>query len=74
MDQHIVKHKISQCDASTKKDGSLVDGGANGGGFGEDDCVILECVENAHVGITGVADMEMTGLRIAQRERGGDCA
>ena len=43
-----------------------MDGGANCGGFGEDDCVILECVENAHVGITGVADMEIAGLRIAQ--------
>ena len=43
-----------------------MDGGANGGGFGEDDCIILEHVENAHVDIAGVADMEMTGLRVAQ--------
>ena len=43
-----------------------MDGGANGGGFGEDNCIILEHVENAHVDIAGVADMEMTSLRIAQ--------
>ena len=43
-----------------------MDGGTNGGSFGEGDCIILEHVENAHVGITGVADMEMTGLRVAQ--------
>ena len=61
-----MKCKISQCDASTKKDGSLVDGGANGGGLGEKECIILEHVENAHVDITGVADVEMTGLRVAQ--------
>ena len=34
--------------------------------FRSKDCVVLSCVENAHVDITGVADMEMTGLRIAQ--------
>ena len=45
--------------------GSLVDGGANGGLLG-DDVRVLEYVEGAHVDVTGIADSEVNGLKIAQ--------
>ena len=45
--------------------GSLVDGGANGGLFGED-VKILEYVEHAFVDVTGINDTEVSGLKLAQ--------
>eukprot|EP00977_Amphora_coffeiformis_P027067 scaffold32811_cov122-Amphora_coffeaeformis.AAC.1 len=41
--------------------GSLVDGGANGGMFG-DDVHVLELVEHATVDITGINNAEVNGL------------
>ena len=43
-----------------------MDGGMNGRAFGIDDCAVVECVESTHVDVTGAAEMEMNGLRIAQ--------
>ena len=45
--------------------GSLVDGGANGGLLG-DDVLILEYVDGAKVDVTGIADSEVSDLKIAQ--------
>eukprot|EP00977_Amphora_coffeiformis_P024557 scaffold16206_cov113-Amphora_coffeaeformis.AAC.1 len=59
-----VTYRISQADQRDTR-GSLVDGGANGGMFG-DDVRVLEFVEHATVDITGINNAEVNGLRIAQ--------
>eukprot|EP00977_Amphora_coffeiformis_P027069 scaffold32849_cov108-Amphora_coffeaeformis.AAC.1 len=62
--QLAVTYRISQADERDTR-GSLVDGGANGGMFG-DDVRVLEFVEHATVDITGINNAEVNGLRIAQ--------
>eukprot|EP00977_Amphora_coffeiformis_P014635 scaffold4144_cov147-Amphora_coffeaeformis.AAC.2 len=62
--QLAVTYRISQADQRDTR-GSLVDGGANGGMFG-DDVRVLEFVEHATVDITGINNAEVNGLRIAQ--------
>eukprot|EP00977_Amphora_coffeiformis_P026725 scaffold29404_cov100-Amphora_coffeaeformis.AAC.1 len=59
-----VTYRISQADQRDTR-GSLVDGGANGGMFG-DDVRVLEFVEHATVDITGINNAEVNGLCIAQ--------
>eukprot|EP00977_Amphora_coffeiformis_P023640 scaffold13888_cov137-Amphora_coffeaeformis.AAC.1 len=59
-----VTYRISQADQRDTR-GSLVDGSANGGMFG-DDVRVLEFVEHATVDITGINNAEVNGLRIAQ--------
>ena len=66
IDQHCLTCKISQHAGEMRDQGSLMNGGANGGTFGLGDCIIIEHVENAHVDIMGVDAMEMSRLRIAQ--------
>ena len=45
--------------------GSLVDGRANGGLFGED-VKIIEYVEHVFVDVTGINNTEVLGLKLAQ--------
>ncbi len=57
-------YRISQS-GQDQLEGALVDGGANGGMLGSD-ARVLEFVEGAKVDVTGIADAEVTDLRIAQ--------
>jgi hypothetical protein len=59
-----VTYQISQFSSAQQQRGSLIDGGANGGLLG-DDVRILEHVPHAFVNITGVADSEVTNLKLA---------
>ena len=60
----VVQYRISQ-QQQEQSPGALIDGGANGGLFG-DDVRILKFVENAYVDITGINNHDVPNLRIAQ--------
>ena len=59
-----LRHRVNQ-KASDIVEGSLVDGGANGGLLG-DDVKILECVEGIKIDVTGINNSEVKDLRVAQ--------
>ena len=60
-----VTYRVSQRESTIEMTGTLVDGGANGGVFGEDDVLILEYDEGQTVDLTGVGNIEHNNLRLA---------